>query len=93
MEDKKAMRQAAMDMLSKLKDLDLSKAKMVSVSVVMAGEGMPSKLKGKGMHKMPDGSMMKDEDMDDSEEDYGEEESSGEYCKDCGMKKSECECD
>ena len=89
MEDKKAMRQAAMDMLSKLKDLDLSKAKMVSVSVVMSGEGMPSK---KGMHKMPDGSMMKDEDMEE-EEDYGEEESSGEYCKDCGMKKSECECD
>lgn len=90
MEDKKAMRQAAMDMLSKLKDLDLSKAKMVSVSVVMSGEGMPSKMKG--MHKMPDGSMMKDEDMEE-EEDYGEEESSGEYCKDCGMKKSECECD
>ena len=86
MEDKKAMRQAAMDMLSKLKDLDLSKAKMVSVSVVMSGEGMPSKM------KMPNGSMMKDEDTE-SEEDYGEEESSGEYCSGCGMKKRECECD
>lgn len=90
MEDKKAMRQAAMDMLTKLKDLDLSKAKMVSVSVVMAKEGMPSKMKG--MHKMPNGSMMKDEDTE-SEEDYGEEESSGEYCSGCGMKKRECECD
>lgn len=93
MEDKKAMRQAAMDMLSKLQDLDLSKAKMVSVSVVMNGDGIPSP-KSKGMHKMPNGKMMADSEME-SESEYSAdtEESSGEYCSDCGMKKSECECD
>jgi hypothetical protein len=85
MQDKKAMRQAALDMLTKLKDLDLSKAKMVSVSVVMAGEGMPKK-------GMPSKMKMSDDSMMEDEEDYGEEESSGEYCSGCGMKKSECEC-
>lgn len=68
--DDKATRQAAIDLLSKLKELDLSKAKMVSISVVMNNK-----------HKMPDGSMMKDSEM---------EEESSEYCSDCGEKDCKC---
>lgn len=83
-----AMKKAAMDMLSKLQELDINKAKAVSVSVMMDDSGMPE---GR-MHRMPDGSMMKDEDMEDEEYGMDKEESSGEYCKDCGdkMKGDRC---
>lgn len=74
------MKKAAMQMLSDLSNLDISKAKAVSVSVIMDKQGM---------HKMPDGSMMKDSDM---EEDYGSEESSAEYCSDCGDKMEDGMC-
>lgn len=80
-----AMKKAAMDMLSKLQELDINKAKAVSVSVMMDDSGM---------HKMPDGSMMKDSEMEDGEEEYGmdKEEGSGMYCPDCGdkMKGERC---
>lgn len=76
------MKKVAMKAMSSLEGLDASNVKAVSIIFTSGNEK-------KGMHKMPDGSMMKDEDME--EEDYGEEESSGEYCKECGHKCKEGE--
>lgn len=67
--DNMAMKKAAMDLLGKLRSVDLSKAKRISVSVDMAG----------GQHMMPDGEM-----MDDDEMPADTEESSGMKCPDCG---------
>jgi len=73
------MKNVAKKALSALEGLDASNVKAVSI---VFGSG--------GMHKMPDGSMMKDSEHESEDEEYGmdqgEESSSGQCCGECGHK-------
>lgn len=63
------MKQVAIQMMKKLKDIDLDKVSAITIGIQMSGKG--------DYHKMPDGSMMKGKEHE--EEDY---EDADESCED-----------
>lgn len=67
----------AQKMMEKIGSIDPADIEAVTIQLVLSGAPMEGKMSGKpkkGYHKMPDGSMMADEEMEDYKEEEEDEE-------------------